>query len=205
MILIEENFNDILTESAGDGKKTYLKGVFAEAQIKNRNGRTYNIEEMTREAERINSLAKQGNFVLGELDHPHSLEVKLENVSHKIVECYMQGNQMIGKAEVLDKHPKGAILKALIDSGIRPGVSTRASGRVMESTGEVTGFNLVTVDTVATPSCRTAYPQTIREHLEMYGTKGKEIEYLAEAVTSDEAAQKYFLEEMRKFISSMLV
>lgn len=203
MILIEENFNNIITEASQDGKKTYLSGVFAEAGVKNRNGRSYKLSEMAREAERINSLAQQGNYVLGELDHPHSLEVKLENVSHKIVECYMKGNQMIAKAEVLDKHPKGAILKALIDSGIRPGVSTRGSGSVMESTGEVSGFNLVTIDAVATPSCRTAYPQTIQEHLEMY-KNGGEIEMLAEAVINDEAAQKYFMKEIQKFIHSVM-
>lgn len=203
MILIEENFNGVLTEATADGKKTYLKGVFAEAEVKNQNGRVYDLKEMTREAEKAQSMADQGNHMLGECDHPHTLEIKLQNVSHKIVECYMQGNQMIAKAEVLEKTPSGAILKALIDSGIKPGVSTRASGAVMESTGRVAGFKLVTVDAVATPSCRNAVPMTLREHIEMYG-RGHIVTDLSEAVVNDPAAQKYFLEEMRKFVSSVL-
>jgi hypothetical protein len=204
MILIEENFHDVTTdivvESATNTKKMYLSGVFAEAGVKNRNGRTYRLNELTKEVERINSLAAQGQFVLGELDHPNSLEVKLENVSHKIVSARMEGNRMIGKAEILDKHPKGAILKALIDSDIRVGVSTRGSGSVMESTGEVSNFHLVTVDAVATPSCRSAYPETIQEQLEMYA-RGEIINDLSESVIHDSAAQKYLLAEMQKFIA----
>lgn len=106
---------------------------------------------------------------------------------------------MIGKAEILDKHPKGAILRALIDSDIRVGVSTRGSGSVMESTGEVSNFRMVTVDAVATPSCRSAYPETIQEQLEMYA-RGEIVTDLSEAVVTDPAAQQYFLTEMKKFI-----
>lgn len=202
MILIEENFNGIITEAATDGKKSYLKGVFAEAVTKNRNGRSYDLNEMAREVARINEAAQLGNFVLGELDHPNTLEIRLENVSHKIVELRMQGSQVIGKAEIIDKHPKGQILKALVDSGVRVGVSTRGSGQVNESTGGVKNFNFVTVDAVATPSCRNAYPETIQEQLEYY-RRGGEIQNLAEAVIHDKAAQAYFQKEMLKFINSL--
>lgn len=202
MILIEENFEGVLTEAASDGKKTYLSGIFMESGNKNRNGRIYDSAEMQREVDKINEAAKRGHYVLGELDHPNSLEIKLENVSHKIVEMTMKGNLVYGKAEIIDKHPKGQILKALVDSGVQVGVSSRGSGQVNESTGIVRNFGLVTVDAVATPSCRSAYPQTIQEQLEYY-RKGGYVTELAEAVIHDQAAQKYFQAEMKKFIETL--
>lgn len=202
MILIEENFEGVLTEAASDGKKTYLSGIFMESGNKNRNGRIYDSAEMQREVDKINEAAKRGHYVLGELDHPNSLEIKLENVSHKIVEMTMKGNLVYGKAEIIDKHPKGQILKALVDSGVQVGVSSRGSGQVNESTGVVRNFGLVTVDAVATPSCRSAYPQTIQEQLEYY-RKGGYVTELAEAVIHDQAAQKYFQAEMKKFIETL--
>lgn len=202
MILIEENFENLVTETVQQGKKMYLKGVFAEAGVRNRNGRVYNLNEMTKEVNRINEMAKAGNHVLGELDHPSVLEVKLKNVSHRITEMWMEGNQAVGKAEVLEHHPNGQILKGLLMDGVRVGVSTRGSGQVNESTGEVTNFGLVTVDTVATPSCRSAYPETIQEQLMMH-KRGEVIYDLAESVIEDKMAQKYFQIELRKFIESL--
>jgi hypothetical protein len=202
MILIEENFDGVLMESAVDGKKTYLSGIFMESGNKNRNGRIYDSVEMQREVDKINAAAKAGRFVLGELDHPNSLEIKLENVSHKIVEMTMKGNLVYGKAEIIEKHPKGQILKALVDSGIQVGVSSRGSGQVNESTGTVRNFGLVTVDAVATPSCRSAYPETIQEQLEYY-KRGGIVTDLSEAVIHDIAAQRYFQAEMKKFIETL--
>lgn len=202
MILIEENFNGILTEAASDGKKTYLSGIFMESGAKNRNGRIYDNTEMQREVDKINEAAKRGQFVLGELDHPNTLEIRLENVSHKLVSLRMEGNKVYGKAEIIDKHPKGQILKALVESDIQVGVSSRGSGQVNESTGVVRNFGLVTIDAVATPSCRSAYPQTIQEQLDYY-KRGGVIDDLAEAVIHDKAAQKYFQAEMKKFIDSL--
>jgi len=202
MILIEERFEGIITESAREGKKLYLKGVFAEANTKNQNGRTYKLDEMKSQVAKIMEAASSGNYVLGELDHPSTLEIKLENVSHKITEMWMEGNKAYGKAEIIEAHPKGQILKALIESDIKVGVSTRGSGQINESTGEVSNFNLRTVDAVATPSCRSAYPETIREQLEMYKYGGV-VEDLAEAVIHDQLAQKYFQKEMKKFIDSL--
>lgn len=204
MILIEENFNDLITESVGvkEGKKLYLKGVYAEAGVRNRNGRVYNLEEMKREVERINDLAIAGSHVLGELDHPQKLEVCLKNVSHKIVEMKMHGNQAIGKAEILENHPNGQILKGLLMDGVRVGVSTRGAGQVNESTGEVRNFKMVTVDAVATASCRSAYPETIEEQLMMH-KRGEIVYDLAESVIHDPMAQKYFQIELRKFIENL--
>lgn len=202
MILVEENFGNIITESCNEGKRTYLSGVMMEWGVRNRNNRTYSRSDMEKAVTMVNEAAAAGQHILAELDHPNTLEVKLENVSHRLLELKIQGNQVIGKAEVLTMHPKGAILKSLLDHKVSVGVSSRGGGHVNESTGEVSNFSFVTIDAVATPSCRTARPTTIMESLEMYG-RGKVIHDLSESVIHDQAAQKYFVEEMRKFINSI--
>ncbi len=201
MILTESNFNNLVAESADDGKKLYLKGVFMEADTRNRNGRIYQPAEISKAVDKVNEAAKQGRFILGELDHPSTLEVKLENVSHKLTEMHMQGNLAMGKAEILTLHPKGKILEALVQSGINVGVSSRGSGEVHPSTGIVEGFEMITVDAVATPSAN-AYPQSITEALDMY-QRGMEVHNLADAVVHDEKAQKYFNTEIKKFLEDM--
>ncbi len=201
MILTESNFQGILAESDSEGKKLYLKGVFMEAETRNRNGRIYALSEIGRAANKVNEHADNGRFILGELDHPSTLEVKLENVSHKLLSVRMNGNQAIGKAEVLTLHPKGKILEALIKSGINVGVSTRGAGDVHPTTGIVEGFEMITIDAVATPSAN-AYPQSVNEALDMYA-RGVEVSNLAEAVTHDVAAQKYFNDEIQKFLVEM--
>ena len=204
MILLEETFNvETLTEEVGDKKKTYLQGIFMEAETKNRNGRIYDKKEMEKVVEKINESSKLNRHILGALDHPSTLEIKLDEISHRLIEAEMRGNQVICKAEVLESTPKGAILKSLLDSGVTIGVSSRGSGSVNESTGRVTNFNFVTVDAVATPSCKSAYPETIRESLQMYN-RGEIIDDLAEAVAHDPIAQKYFEIEMKKFIQGLM-
>lgn len=206
MILFEEKFNSVqpLVEAVGDQKKLYMKGIFAESEERNQNGRIYDLNEMKLEVARINEAASNGRFVLGELDHPSTLEIKLENVSHKIVEMWMEGTKAYGKAEVIVGHPKGQILKSLIESGVQVGVSTRGSGQVNESTGRVTNFRMVTVDAVATPSARNAYPETLEEQLQHY-KRGSIVTDLSEAVIHDKAAQDYFKAEMNKFIQNVLL
>jgi len=204
MIILEENFaTNVLVEAVGGQKKTYIKGIFAESEKRNRNGRIYDKAEMQLAVRKINEAASQGRHILGELDHRSELEVKLESVSHKIVSAEMVGNDLVAKAEILEKHPKGAIAKALLDSGVQLGVSTRGSGQVNESTGRVSNFNLVTIDLVANPSAINAYPETIMEQLEMH-KRGSYLMDLAEVKQYDKAAEKYFQQEVEKFIKSML-
>jgi hypothetical protein len=204
MIIIEENFTDIrgqiITEGETQEKKFFLEGVFAEAETRNRNGRRYSLKEMIREAEKVNAAAQEGRHILGELDHPNTLEVKLKNVSHRITKMWMNGNKAHGKAEILQHHPNGQIAIGLMKDGVQLGVSTRGSGKV-KADGLVENFNMITVDIVATPSARSAYPQTIQEQLEMYN-RGELITDLAEAVIHDNKAQKYFQKELKAFIST---
>ena len=200
MIIIEENFTDIVTKSDPQEKKFFLEGVMAEAVTKNRNGRSYTLQEMIREVEKVNAAAQSGRHILGELYHPSVLEVSLKNVSHKITKMWMNGNKAHGRAEILQNHPMGQIAIGLMKDNVQLGVSTRGSGKV-NSSGIVENFNLVTIDIVATPSARSAYPQTLQEQLEMFG-RGEIIQDLAEATIHDSMAQKYFQKELRAFINT---
>lgn len=138
-------------------------------------------------------------FVTGNSDR---LEIKLAHVSHQIEKLWLEGNIVYGKARILDKHPKGQILRALVEEGVQVGVSSRGSGQVNESTGRVNNFSLSTIDAVATPSARSAYPESIMEQL-MMNKRGTVITDLSEAVLHDPLAQKYFQIEMKKFIESL--
>lgn len=200
MILVESNFQNLVSESEADGKKMFLSGVFMESENENRNGRIYQKTEMQKEVDRIMAKINSGEDLLGEMDHPDRLEVKLENVSHAIRKLEMKDNIVYGKAEILDT-PKGQIAKSLINSGIKVGVSSRGSGTVNDK-NIVENFSLSTVDMVATPSVKTAVPQTIWESLQLY-KNGEELESLAEAIRHDPDAQKFFAKEIRKFIESL--
>lgn len=203
MILIEENFNDLLFEAKQVDEKTkkfYIKGVFGRAEVKNQNGRSYNGKTMLMESTRLMESIASGTTLLGELDHPGTGNISLKNVSHKITKLMMNGNTLLGEAEVLEHHPNGQILKGLYLDGVKPGVSTRATGK-MDARGRVDNFRLITVDAVATPSVRDAIPETLEEKLELYG-RGYVIQDLAESVIHDPIAQKYFQIELRKFIET---
>jgi len=199
MIITESNFTNIITESSEDKKSIFLKGVFMESEEKNRNGRIYKKPEIEAAVKKINEEAQNGRPILGELDHPPTLEVKLENVSHRIIAMEMQGNNAVGKAEIITTVPKGQIAKGLIEAGVKIGVSSRGRGTVNKTDGVVEGFELITIDLVANPSAITAYPESVMEHLQMY-RGGHIITDLAEAVIHDTKAQKYFKDELMKFI-----
>lgn len=203
MIIIEENFDTKLMESVdGEQKKYYVQGIFGEADTKNRNGRSYQLKEMQEQITKVNDQARLGRFVLGELDHPSTLDVKLANVSHAIEKMWMEGNKAYGKARLLENHPKGQIAIGLAKDGIQMGMSTRGAGKV-NGNGVVENFNLVTVDLVATPSARSAYPQTIQEQLELY-SRGEIVQDLAEGMAiNDPIAKKYFEMEMKKFAQQL--
>lgn len=201
MILQETNFSQLLAESADEGRKMYLRGIFLQGTQKNRNGRIYPVSEIERAVNKVMETIQSGGEVLGELDHPQNLEVRLSNVSHQIVDMHMEGDNAIGKALILPT-PAGNIAKSLLESKIKIGVSSRGSGHVNESTGMVEDFDMVTVDIVATPSAQQAYPQGVFEQLE-YFKRRNQIMDLAEAVNHDRAAQKYFEREMTKFIEEL--
>lgn len=191
----------VIAESSQDGKSAYLSGIFMQADIKNRNGRVYPSTEISEAVKIAQATIKERNGIMGELDHPQTLSINLDRVSHVITEMKMEGSNAVGKAKMLNT-PMGNIARELINSGVALGVSSRGAGQVNES-GGVSGFQFVTVDIVAQPSAPNAYPQTVYESLE-HARNGHNILDLAEAVKHDDAAQKYLKEEILKWLSTGL-
>lgn len=200
-VLIESMSNgshNLITESSTDGKGLYLSGCFMQAEVRNRNGRIYPITEMQTAVEQLNKMIKEEGSVWGELDHPPSLQVASDRVSHEITELRIEGNMVFGKAKILPT-PMGNIAKVLMtESKKKIGVSSRGAGEVNEN-GIVSGFNLVTIDLVGTPSCQSAYPSSIYESIER-AKNGQQIITLAESVVHDDAAQKYLVKEIMKML-----
>lgn len=197
-ILIEE-FSPVqakLIESIDDQKNYYMTGIMMQADLKNGNGRIYPLDEITAAVEHASKRISEGFPVLGELNHPDNLSIDLKNVSHCITEMRMDGNNAIGKMKLLNT-PSGQIARAIMESGVRLGVSSRGTGNVTNE-GMVSEFNFVTIDIVSNPSAPNAYPNMVREALE-----NKKVLTLAEAVVTDEAAQKYFKKAMLDFLSSI--
>jgi hypothetical protein len=185
---------------SGDGKDLYMKGIFIQGGVKNQNDRVYPIQEIGKAVETINERLQEGQTVLGEADHPEELTVNLDRVSHIVEDMWMDGPNGYGKLKVIPT-PMGNIISTLLESGAKLGVSSRGSGNVNES-GQVSDFDIVTVDIVAQPSAPDAYPKAIRESLwNMRGGYG--MYNLAEEMIYDKKAQKYLQEGILKFIEEL--
>jgi hypothetical protein len=186
MKLITEEISKVefITEGKGSAKKSYIKGIFLQAEQVNRNGRMYPLSIMEREVNRYNEAFVQKGRALGELGHPDGPTVNLDRVSHKICELYKDGNNFIGKAQLLET-PMGKIAKSLISEGVCLGVSSRGVGSLkMTNEGhKVVGedFMLATAaDIVADPSAPDAFVQGIMEGKEWVWEGGILRERLAE-------------------------
>jgi hypothetical protein len=185
-----------VTTESGE-KKLYMEGIFIEGGVKNQNKRVYPVQEINKAVGSINEKLKSGYSVLGELDHPDDLQINLDRVCLQINEMKMQGNNGVGKLQVLPT-PMGNIVKALLESGVKLGVSSRGSGNVAED-GTVSDYEIITVDMVAQPSAPNAYPTPIYERLQ----RSKDVVSLAEAIQHDKTAQNFFKKEMVKFIRNL--
>lgn len=163
-----DNNLELLVEEKASGKNFYIKGVFAQAETKNRNGRIYPKHVMEREVYNYNKKYINENRGMGELGHPDTPSINLDRVSHMIESLYPAGNDIMGKAKIL-KTPCGKIAEALLESGVKLGVSTRGVGSLKEQNGlQVVqeDFALATVDIVADPSAPSAYVNGIYEGAE---------------------------------------
>ncbi len=192
---------NLIQESSQDGKSLWLSGIFMQADLKNRNGRNYPLSEIAAAINGSKIRLTEQNGILGELDHPSSLQINLDRVSHIITEMWMQGNNAFGKAKLLNT-PMGCIAQEIIKGGAKVGVSSRGAGNVNES-GAVSGFQFITVDIVAQPSAPEAYPGSIYESLQQ-AKNGSQIITLAEQVRNDDAAQKYLKKEITKWLETGL-
>ena len=155
-----------LTEKKEDGTKSvYIEGIFMQAEKPNRNGRIYGRGIMEREVQKYQELINEKRS-LGELGHPPNPSINLNQVSHMITGLKFEGNDIYGKAKILDT-PMGKIAKNFIEEGVRLGVSSRGLGSVRmnkEGVNEVQDdFHLATVDIVADPSAPDAFVQGIME------------------------------------------
>lgn len=191
----------IITEASNDGRNCWLSGVYMQADIKNRNGRNYPLTELTRAVTGAQKTITESGGIFGELDHPTTLTINLDRISHVITEMRMEGNNAMGKAKLLGT-PMGSIAAELVKSGVKIGVSSRGAGAVNES-GGVSDFNFVTVDLVATPSAPGAMPEAVYESL-MMDSKGRKAVTLAETVQHDPDAQEYFKKAILDFINQGL-
>ena len=168
MKLITETIEDVqvITEGKGADKKLYIEGVFLQSEIKNRNGRMYPFSVLEKEVERYNEEYVKTSRALGELGHPDGPTVNLDRVSHRITTLKAEGNNFIGRAQILNT-PNGNIAKALLEEGVKLGVSSRGMGSIdkREDCGVVMDdFMLATAaDIVADPSAPDAFVNGIME------------------------------------------
>jgi hypothetical protein len=191
----------VLESDDKEGKNLYLKGIAIQGGIRNANQRVYPVSEITNAVKTLNDQIQNGYSVLGEVDHPDDLKVNLDRVSHMITDMWMDGPNGYGKMKILPT-PMGNLIRTMLEAGVKLGVSSRGSGNVNEGTGEVSDFEIITVDIVAQPSAPGAYPTPVYEHL-MNTRGGNRAFRVAQEVGQDPKAQKYLQEAMLKIINGL--
>ena len=215
MKLITEEVSNVkfITEGKGSKKKLYIEGTFLQGDIKNRNGRVYPVNTLATEVGRYNeSFIKKGR-ALGELGHPDGPTVNLDRVSHKITSLRQEGNNFVGKAQILNT-PMGKIASSLIEEGVVLGVSSRGVGSLREEQGiKYVGedFQLATAaDIVADPSAPDAFVNGIMEGKEWIWEGGSLREELAErtgkrinTLVSQKQLDEHKLGLFQDFLSSL--
>lgn len=192
----------IVVESANEGKDLFMKGICIQGGVRNANQRVYPVNEISRAVTTLNEQITGGYSVLGEVDHPEGLNINLDRVSHMITEMWMDGPNGYGKLKILPT-PMGHLVKTMLESGVKLGVSSRGSGNVQEDgSGQVSEFEIITVDVVAQPSAPGAYPTPIYEHL-MNTPGGYKAFLLSREVQGDAKAQKYLKESVLSIIRGL--
>ena len=178
MKLITEHTNEVEYIVEGKEKQQYIKGIFMQSDIKNQNGRVYPFSVLKKEVRNFNEKYVKQDRALGELGHPMGPTVNLDRVSHVITELFEDGKNFVGKAKIIDT-PNGKIVKNLLESGVRLGVSSRGLGSVKTNKDGVNevqdDFVLSTVDIVSDPSAPDAFVNGIMEGKEFSLTG--EVEY----------------------------
>lgn len=194
---------EVLAESNGEGKEKtlYMKGIFIQGGVKNANQRVYPTDQISSAVDSIKKQISDGYSVLGELDHPDDLKINLDRVCHKIEDMWMDGANGFGKLKIIPT-PMGQLVTTMLQNGVKLGVSSRGSGNVNESTGQVSDFEIITVDIVAQPSAPNAYPKAIYEGL-MNMRHGHRVPEIAREALHDQKVQKYLQESVTKLIKEL--
>ena len=208
MKLITEQIEpvEILVEEKDGKKDTYIKGVFLQTEITNRNGRMYKFGTMNREVQKYNEEFIKRGRALGELGHPDGPTINLARVSHKIVELQPEGHNFIGKAKLLET-PMGKIAKSLLEEGVQLGVSSRGLGSLKKENGSsvvADDFVLSTAaDIVADPSAPDAFVEGIMEGREWTLVDGKikeaQIEAIQQSLDNAPSAEELAERKIRAF------
>tara|TARA_B100000989_G_C19390152_1_gene405391 strand:+ start:74 stop:709 length:636 start_codon:yes stop_codon:yes gene_type:complete len=191
----------MVTESTNDGKDLFLKGICIQGGVKNHNQRVYPVDQISSAVSSLNEQITEGNSVLGEVDHPDDLKINLDRVCHMISEMWMDGPNGYGKLKILPT-PMGQLVRTMLESGVKLGVSSRGSGEVNDATGEVSGFEIVTVDVVAQPSAPNAYPTAIYEGL-LNMKHGHKVIGMAAEARDDARVQKFLKDEVVNLINEL--
>ena len=197
------NFNDanIIVESTNEGKDLFMKGICIQGGVKNANERVYPVNEIEVAVNTLNEQISGGYSVLGEVDHPDDLKINLDRVSHIIENMWMDGPNGCGKLKILPT-PMGQLVKTMLETGVELGVSSRGSGNVGESSGQVSEFEIITVDIVSQPSAPNAYPTAIYEGL-MNMKYGHKVLEMAKEPGNDAKVARYLKSEVLKLIREL--
>ena len=215
MKLIAE-YNDqnieVITEARKDGGTNhFIEGIFMQSEAKNRNGRIYPRPIMEKAVDKYVTEQVSKNRAVGELNHPEGPTVNLDKVSHKITELNWKGNDVVGKAQILDT-PMGNIVKGLLNGGVQLGVSTRGMGSLEQKNNAMyvkDDFVLNTVDIVQDPSAPTAFVNGIMEGVEWVWNNGvieaQVIENMETEIKKAARADLYEVQtrEFKNFLSLM--
>lgn len=188
----------LIVENDEAGKNMFLKGICIQGGVENANNRVYPVNEIRRAVQSINEQIKSGLSVLGEVDHPDDLKINLDRVSHMITEMWADGNDGYGKLKILPT-PSGNLVKTMLENGVKLGVSSRGSGNVREGSGDVSDFEIVTVDIVAQPSAPNAYPTAIYEGV-MNAPYGHRAVEMAAEMSENPKVQAYLKKELKRII-----
>jgi hypothetical protein len=195
----------LLSEDApdGSGKTLYMQGICIEGNKRNANERIYPGHEIQKAVNTINEQLRSGNSVLGEVDHPDDLKINLDRVSHMIDKMWCDDAIGYGKLKILPT-PMGQLVKTMLDSGVKLGVSSRGSGNVDDRTGHVSDFEIVTVDVVAQPSAPNAYPKAIYEGLLNMSGGQRLLDMYKDPGTSSKA-QRFLKSEVIRLIDDLKI
>ena len=186
-----------------EGKDLYMKGICIQGGVKNANERVYPVNEIERAVTTLNKQITEGFSVLGEVDHPDDLKINLDRCSHMIESMWMDGPNGFGKLKILPT-PMGNLVRIMLESRVKLGVSSRGSGNVNEANGQVSDFEIVTVDVVAQPSAPNAYPTAVYEGL-MNMKYGHRVLEMAKDAGEDSKVQRYLKSEISRLIKDLKI
>ena len=212
MILLKEFVDssssiDMIVEETGGKKDLYIKGIFAEAELKNRNGRIYPKDVMKSAIDKYNEEYVLKGRAISELSHPDGRpQPKPEFASHLVTELNMDGNTVYGKAKVLNT-PNGNILKGLLEGGVKFGVSTRGLGSISERAGTryvCNDYVITAIDAVTDPSSINAFVDAVNESQEWLITDdGRIVESIKKEIKKNKLTEERKLQLIQNFLLSI--